>query len=104
MSPAMSNAEKIIVVWIEGHVQGVGFRAFVQLEAEGLGIRGWVRNRLNGDVEALLAGTARHVDSLIETCRRGPAQARVVNLLVRMPEADELIDVPVRGFHLLPTI
>ena len=96
--------EKIVAVRIEGHVQGVGFRAFVEHEAEQRRVNGWVRNRLNGDVEAVFAGSQQAVDALIEICRRGPSQARVVNLMVRTPEANELIDLPRSGFHLRPTI
>ena len=100
----MSNAEKIVVVRIEGHVQGVGFRAFVEREADGLRVEGWVRNRLNGDVEAFFAGSQRVVDALIEACRRGPVHARVVNLMVRPSDTEELTDQPHGGFHLRPTI
>ncbi|WP_297297627.1 acylphosphatase [uncultured Methylovirgula sp.] len=100
----MAEAEKIVIIWIEGHVQGVGFRAFIEREADRLSIRGWARNRQNGDVEALFAGSIQGVDALIETCRRGPHHARVVNLMVRLPEADELLEVPHGGFLLLPTI
>jgi acylphosphatase len=64
-------------VVIRGRVQGVGFRAFVEDEALGRGVEGWVRNRRDGSVEAVFAGDADIVAGLIEACRRGPPGARV---------------------------
>jgi acylphosphatase len=65
---------------IAGKVQGVGFRYFVARWAEREGLRGWVRNRLNGDVEALLIGEEAAVTAVTEYCRRGPSIARVDRL------------------------
>jgi acylphosphatase len=95
---AMSNGEKLVLVRIVGHVQGVGFRAFVLSEAQRLGIKGWVRNRSNGDVEALFAGATSAVEALIGACRRGPPSARIVNIIVQDPEPEMLADAPIRGF------
>ncbi len=100
----MAGIEKIVAVRIQGHVQGVGFRAFVQHEAERLDIKGWVRNRLNGDVEALFAGPTSAVDSLVALCWHGPDHARVTELSVYEPKPDELSEQPLGGFRLLPTI
>lgn len=100
----MTGIEKIVAVRIQGHVQGVGFRAFVQHEAERLDIKGWVRNRLNGDVEALFAGPTSAVDSLVALCWHGPDHARVTELSVYEPKPDELSREPLSGFRLLPTI
>jgi acylphosphatase len=99
----MTEIEKIVAVRIQGHVQGVGFRAFVQHEAERLDVKGWVRNRVNGDVEALFAGDTSAVDALLALCRRGPDHARVTDLSMYEPKPDELSDQPLTGFHLLPT-
>ena len=99
----MTEIEKIVAVRIQGHVQGVGFRAFVQHEAERLDVKGWVRNRVNGDVEALFAGDMSAVDALLALCRRGPDHARVTDLSMYEPKPDELSDQPLTGFHLLPT-
>lgn len=85
-------------------MQGVGFRAFVQHEAERLDIKGWVRNRLNGDVEALFAGPTSAVNSLVALCWHGPDHARVTELSVYEPKPDELSREPLSGFRLLPTI
>ncbi|HWE74421.1 MAG TPA: acylphosphatase [Stellaceae bacterium] len=65
---------------IAGKVQGVGFRFFVTRAARHLGLRGWVRNRLNGNVEALLIGEEAAVAAAIEQCRRGPPTGRVDRL------------------------
>jgi acylphosphatase len=65
---------------IAGKVQGVGFRYFVTRSAEREGLRGWVRNRLNGNVEALLIGEEAAVTAVIEHCRGGPSIGRVDRL------------------------
>jgi acylphosphatase len=62
---------------IHGRVQGVGFRAFVVREARKLGLRGWVRNRHNGTVEALLIGAAEALAAGEAACCRGPMLAHV---------------------------
>jgi acylphosphatase len=62
---------------ITGLVQGVGYRAAFLREAERLGLSGWVRNRLDGSVEALVAGDAATLDAIAAWARRGPALARV---------------------------
>ena len=60
-----------------GHVQGVGYRQFLYRIALELGCTGWIRNRADGTVEAVIHGTADAVDRLLETARRGPPAARV---------------------------
>ncbi|MEP6941720.1 MAG: acylphosphatase [Betaproteobacteria bacterium] len=62
---------------IAGRVQGVGFRYAFDEQARALGLRGWVRNRRRGDVEAIVAGPARDVDAIIAWARRGPPGAGV---------------------------
>ncbi|HVM81507.1 MAG TPA: acylphosphatase [Stellaceae bacterium] len=62
---------------ISGRVQGVGFRAFVEREAQKRGIRGWVRNRADGTVETLLIGEAAVIAEIEAACRRGPMLASV---------------------------
>jgi acylphosphatase len=64
-------------VVVRGHVQGVGFRAFVEDRAMVLDVEGWVRNRRDGSVEAIFAGTSAAVMTVIEACRTGPRHARV---------------------------
>lgn len=74
---AMQRGQRIVRVTISGRVQGVGYRAWTELEASARGIAGWVRNRSNGDVEALFAGPRDAVEALCAACWRGPIHARV---------------------------
>src|SRR5262249_60601090 len=62
---------------VRGRVQGVGYRAFVEDEAVQRRLRGWVRNRRDGSVEAGFAGPRPVGEALIETCRAGPISAAV---------------------------
>lgn len=62
---------------IHGIVQGVGYRNALHTQALRLGLAGWVRNRSDGTVEALVAGPTQDVDALIEWARRGPPAASV---------------------------
>lgn len=62
---------------ITGRVQGVGFRAWMAHAAERLGVRGWVRNRRDGSVEAVISGDASKVDEMLTMCWRGPPAAAV---------------------------
>ena len=83
---------------ITGRVQQVGYRAWAIETAERLGLRGWVRNRLDGSVEALVIGDDAAVAAMIEACRDGPFAARVSDLAVN--DAD---DDGSRGFSPRPT-
>lgn len=62
---------------VKGRVQGVGFRWFAQREAYELGLRGWVRNTTDGDVEVLAAGTEEQLRKLREALARGSRGSRV---------------------------
>lgn len=68
---------KSVSVRIEGKVQGVWFRGWVEENATGLGLNGWVKNQPDGSVEALFSGRENAVDRLLAACQRGPRLARV---------------------------
>jgi acylphosphatase len=72
---------------IQGRVQGVGFRWFVQREASELNLRGWVRNTEDGDVEVVAAGEIGDLDELRSSLRKGPRGSRV-DRIVEHPLAD----------------
>ncbi len=65
---------------VEGRVQGVGFRAFVEQSAELLDLRGWVRNRWDGGVEVLAEGERKNLESLLAGLQRGPRAAYVTEV------------------------
>lgn len=73
---------------IRGVVQGVGFRYSMAMQARLLGISGWVRNRRDGSVEAMIAGDAAAVAAMLDWSRRGPAGAVVDDVLVENAEGD----------------
>jgi acylphosphatase len=78
---------------IQGRVQGVGFRWYVQREAGRMDLRGWVRNTEEGEVEVVASGTAEELAELRASLRRGPRGARVDRLVERHldeSEAEEL--------------
>ena len=79
-------------VMVEGHVQGVGYREFTRRAALRLGVSGWVRNRFDGAVEALICGPPAAVEALVAEMRSGPRLAEVENLSVieqdKMPGGD----------------
>jgi acylphosphatase len=66
---------------IQGRVQGVGFRWFVQREAGELDLRGWVRNTEEGEVEVVVSGTEADLAELRASLRRGPRGSRVDRLI-----------------------
>jgi acylphosphatase len=71
------SGQRTVRLRIEGRVQGVGFRMFVERNAAALDLDGWVRNRRDGGVEAVVSGPADAVDEIITRCRTGPRAARV---------------------------
>ena len=83
---------------IHGLVQGVGFRYAMHREATRLGLAGWVRNRRDGTVEAVVAGPAAAVEAVVAWARRGPPSARVESVSVAADEGR------FDGFEQQPTI
>ena len=67
---------------VSGRVQGVFFRQSTLVEAQNLGVNGWVRNLMDGRVEAVFEGEEHSVKTLVNYCRQGPPAARVNNLEV----------------------
>jgi acylphosphatase len=84
---------------ITGRVQGVGYRDWALATGQQLGVAGWVRNRTDGSVEALVVGDESAVGQMIDACRRGPSMARVDEIDVEPVDLDILPD----GFTRLPT-
>ena len=84
---------------ITGRVQGVGYRDWAIDTGLRLGLTGWVRNRRDGAVEALIVGDEVAVGQMIEACRRGPSVARVDEIDVDPVDLDILPE----GFTQLPT-
>ena len=90
--------EKSVRIVIEGRVQAVWFRAWTTQEAQRRNLRGWVRNRPDGTVEALFSGAVADVEEMIEACRQGPPAAQVVNI------TEHPAEVPIEpGFGHPPT-
>ena len=94
----MSN-RKCVRLRIEGLVQGVGYRAWVEVTARGLGLDGFVRNRRDGGVEVLVRGDEERLADLIAECRKGPFGSRVDMIKVLDDDADVA-----RGFVIAPTV
>lgn len=85
---------------ISGRVQGVGYRDWTITTARRFGLTGWVRNRADGAVEALIVGDDKAVGEMIDACRRGPPAARVDNVDIEPVD----LDVLPQGFTQLPTV
>lgn len=85
---------------ITGRVQGVGYRDWALATGRRLGVAGWVRNRSDGSVEALVVGEEAAVGAMIEACRQGPSLARVDAIDVEPVDLDVLPE----GFTRLPTL
>ena len=82
--------ETIRQVVIRGRVQGVGYRAWAGHQARVSGLSGWVRNRRDGSVEALFAGSEDVIAAMIAACHRGPSWARVDAVIVEPAGSDAL--------------
>jgi len=74
MTPPSGVVRRLLIT---GRVQGVGFRFAFADEARELRLRGWVRNRRDGSVEAIVAGADEDVEAMVAWARRGPPAARV---------------------------
>lgn len=84
---------------IRGRVQGVGYREAMRREAEQLGLSGWVRNRSDNSVEAVIHGPAETVAQLLHWARRGPRLAAV-----SVVEESQAETPSGQGFEILPSL
>lgn len=82
-------SELSVLVRVRGRVQGVWYRGWTVEQATRRGLRGWVRNRHDGSVEALFCGPAATVDEMIAACRHGPRAAHVESVERAPAEAYE---------------
>ena len=82
---------------IVGRVQGVGFRIYLKREADLRGVTGWVRNRNDGSVEAVLHGSPAAVEAVTRWARHGPRNAQVTDVQVSDGEGEYA------GFEMRPT-
>lgn len=85
---------------IRGRVQGVGFRWSLREKALALGLSGWVRNRHDGSVEALVRGADLAVSALLEWAEKGPDGALVLSVEVQTGTPE----VEMMGFEQRPTV
>src|SRR4029077_17751569 len=86
------------LIRIRGKGQGGWYRPLAVEQAGKTGLRGWVRNRHDGSVEALLAGEPGAIDEMIAACRKGPRLARVDNI-----SSEPTVEEPPAGFEQRPT-
>ncbi|NVD98013.1 acylphosphatase [Massilia sp. BJB1822] len=87
-------------ILVEGLVQGVGYRYAFSEQARRLGLRGWVRNRRDGSVEACVDGDAASVDAIVRWAQSGPPAARVSKVSV---SDDATLAYSSGGFEIRPT-
>ncbi len=97
----MTEQTIVRLVVVEGFVQGVGYREFARRAALRLGVSGWVRNRADGTVEALIEGAPAAVEAMLAELGRGPRWAAVSS--VRLIEAAKADDISPRAFVIRPT-
>jgi acylphosphatase len=94
-----------MLVTIRGRLQGVGYRAWLEVQARASDLEGWVRNRRDGVVEALFSGPATMVAEMVALCRHGPPSARVENVISETADEDQLrLRHAGERFSVLPTI
>jgi acylphosphatase len=92
-----ATLRQVMLVTVEGRVQGVGYRHFVRRAASRHNVAGWVRNLANGAVEAKLYGDPQELEAMLCEMRAGPPGAKVEDL--RAVEAEGVED----SFLILPT-
>lgn len=90
--------DKSVKAIIQGRVQGVGYRDWADRQARALGLCGYVRNRRDGSVELVVAGSIENVERMLNLCRQGPRLAEVQDI--------EIANSSWTGtdFEILPTV
>lgn len=94
----MSESENLrLHAVISGRVQGVGFRGFTATTAQRIGVTGWVRNRINGTVEAVAEGDQASLDTFLRQVSAGPGPSYVDNVEIKwLPATGEFSNFKVR--------
>nr|CAB3467740.1 unnamed protein product [Digitaria exilis] len=100
-SPPAPKPRKAVRVVVKGRVTGVGFRDWTASTAESLGLAGWVRNRRDGSVEALLSGDPAKIEDMIT--RRFPVGPPAATVTAVVPSPAEPVD-PSAGFEIKFTV
>lgn len=95
----LAPGHKAVRARISGRVQGVWYRKWTVQNATELGLDGWVRNRLDGTVEALFVGPEATVDEMIQRCRQGPERAEVTGI-----QLEPALGITPKGFTQKPTV
>ena len=90
------NDDNRMALRVIGKVQGVGFRWFVQTEAERLGLKGWVRNTPDGHVELEAVGPVPALEELRRRVETGPPAARVASVIELPASSEEFVGFSVR--------
>lgn len=83
---------KAIHVFIYGRVQGVGFRAWIHHQAQLHGLKGWVRNRRDGPVEAVFSGPEDLIEVMLKACHHGPVGSAVERVEIVKDETADFRD------------
>lgn len=96
---SLEKGHKAVRLIISGRVQGVWYRGWTVDKAGALGLDGWVRNRADGDVEALIVGEEILVDQMIKLCWNGPRLANVSHI-----EIQPAMGITPKGFIQKPTV
>lgn len=74
------DMKKAVRLYIYGIVQGVFFRAFIKEQAEKLSVKGYIRNKEDGNVEAWFEGDSGKVDEIVKKCKEGPPHSQIKRL------------------------
>src|SRR5215216_121989 len=81
--PTSGPALRQVHVFVRGKVQGVGFRAFTKARADEVGVKGWVKNLLDGRVESVMQGPGDRIEKVLQSVRKGPRGSRVDGVAVK---------------------